>query len=275
MKRRIKEMIKEGRKMEKFLNHTFVICAYKVSPYLEECIKSILAQSVQSNVLMVTSTPNEHIEKLAKKYNIKLIINKGKSGIGPDWNFGVSNTNTDYVTVAHQDDIYNSDYLENIVEKINKKKDFVIAFSDYNELKNGEVIPLTINLKIKKILLKPLKINNKSRFLKRIALRFGSSICCPSVTLNTRILGKTPYKTELKCNLDWDTWYECTKYKGRFMYIDKPLMKHRIHEQSETSNLIENNVRIKEDYVMFCKFWPNWFARIIMKFYKKAINTNG
>ena len=42
MKRKIKEMIKEGRKMEKFLNHTFVICAYKVSPYLEECINGYI-----------------------------------------------------------------------------------------------------------------------------------------------------------------------------------------------------------------------------------------
>ena len=40
-------------------NHTFVICAYKESPYLEECIQSLQAQTVSSQILMVTSTPNE------------------------------------------------------------------------------------------------------------------------------------------------------------------------------------------------------------------------
>ncbi|MEI3394177.1 MAG: hypothetical protein V8R82_00350 [Clostridia bacterium] len=55
---------------------------------------------------MCTSTPNEYIKNMAQKHNIPLYINEGKSGIGQDWNFGVRKTTTDYVTVAHQDDIY-------------------------------------------------------------------------------------------------------------------------------------------------------------------------
>ena len=39
--------------------HTFAVCAYKESPYLEECIQSVQNQTVQSKVIMTTSTPNE------------------------------------------------------------------------------------------------------------------------------------------------------------------------------------------------------------------------
>lgn len=260
--------------MKEYKNHTFAICAYKESQYLEECIKSLQNQTIKSNIIMATSTPNDHIKNLAEKYNIELFINDGEKGIGQDWNFAVSKTNTDYVTVAHQDDIYNPDYLEEIVKYLNKNKDFVIAFSDYREIKNGETIKLTKNLKIKKVLLFPLKIFKKSRFIKRRVLSLGSSICCPSVTVNTRITGKRPYKTDLKCNLDWDTWFEMTKYNEKFLYINKELMKHRIHENSETSNSIENNVRLEEDLLMLNKFWPKPIAKFIMKFYKKAIETN-
>ena len=56
--------------MREFKNHTFVICAYKESQYLEECIKSVLNQNVKSNVIISTSTPNEYINNLAKKYDI-------------------------------------------------------------------------------------------------------------------------------------------------------------------------------------------------------------
>lgn len=261
--------------MKEYKNHTFAICAYKESQYLEECIKSLQSQTVKSNIIMATSTPNNHIKKLAEKYKIELFINDGEKGIGQDWNFAVSKTQTDYVTVAHQDDIYCENYLEEIVNKLEKGKDFVIAFSDYNEIKNGETIPLTTNLKIKKILQFPLKINNKSKIFKKFSLAFGSSICCPAVTVNTSVLGKKPYKTELKCDLDWDSWYEFSKIKGRFLYISKPLMKHRIHEESETSNLIENNIRLEEDLLMFKKFWPEWMAKLLMKKYKNAIKTNG
>lgn len=260
--------------MKEFQNHTFIICAYKQSQYLEDCIKSVLSQRVKSNVIMSTSTPNKYINDLADKYKIKLFINNGESGIGKDWNYGISQTKTDYVTIAHQDDIYKENYLEEIVKNIEKGNDFVIAFTDYREIKNGKEIPLTTNLKIKKILLFPLRIFRKSRFMKRRVLSFGSSICCPSVTVNTKITGKNPYKTDLKCDLDWDTWDEMTKYDAKFLYIPKELMQHRIHEDSETSNLIENNVRLEEDLLMLKRYWPKSIAKFIMKFYKKAVDTN-
>ena len=223
---------------------------------------------------MSTSTPNEYINKLAEKYGIELYINTGERGIGQDWNYGISNVKTDYVTVAHQDDIYKDNYLEEIVNYLEKGKDFVIAFTDYREIKNGEEIPLTKNLKIKKILLFPLRFFKKSKFIKRRVLSLGSPICCPSVTVNKKITGENPYKTELKCDLDWDTWDKMTKYKGKFLYIPKELMCHRIHEESETSNLIENNIRLEEDLLMLKRYWPNPIAKFIMKFYKKAVKTN-
>ena len=260
--------------MKEFKNHTFVICAYKESQYLEECIKSVLNQTVKSNIIMSTSTPNDYIKGMAEKYNIPLYINEGEKGIGQDWNFGVSKATTDYVTVAHQDDIYKEKYLEEIVNNLEKGKDFVIAITKYTEIKNGEEIPLNINLKIKEILLFPLKFFNSSKFWKKFSLAFGNSISCPTVTVNRKIVGKTPYVTKLKCSLDWNTWLELTKYKGRYLYIPKYLMSHRIHEDSETTSLIENNVRLEEDYIMFKKLWPDCIAKLLMKFYKNSVKTN-
>ncbi|MBR0351172.1 MAG: glycosyltransferase family 2 protein [Clostridia bacterium] len=260
--------------MPEFNNHTFVVCAYKESKYLEECIKSLENQSVKSNIIIATSTPNTFIKEIAKKHNLELFINEGESGIGQDWNFGVSKAKTKYVTVAHQDDIYNTNYLEEIVNEINKNKDFIIAFGDYREIKNGEIVPLTKNLKIKKFLLSKLKKDGNSKKAKMFALKFGSAICCPCVTINTHITGKKPYKIDLKCDLDWDTWYDFAQKNYAFLYINKEIMLHRIHEDSETSNLIQNNVRLEEDFTMFKKFWPTPIAKFLMKFYKSAVKTN-
>ncbi len=47
--------------------HTFVVCAYKESKYLEECIMSLVNQEVKSHIIMVTSTPNEYISSMAEK----------------------------------------------------------------------------------------------------------------------------------------------------------------------------------------------------------------
>ena len=50
--------------------HTFAICAYKESSFLEECIKSLKNQSIQSEIFIITSTPNSYIDRTAEKYGI-------------------------------------------------------------------------------------------------------------------------------------------------------------------------------------------------------------
>ena len=74
--------MKKDEVMKEFAKqHTFVICAYKESPYLEECILSLKNQTQESRILMITSTPNAHITSLADKYQISLLVNEGEGGI--------------------------------------------------------------------------------------------------------------------------------------------------------------------------------------------------
>ncbi len=56
-------------------NHTFVVCAYKESEYLKECIESLLAQTVKSRIVIATSTPNEHIRSIACRYRLDVCVN--------------------------------------------------------------------------------------------------------------------------------------------------------------------------------------------------------
>ena len=53
-------------------NHTFAICAYKESPFLEECIQSLLGQTIPSTIIIVTSTDNAYIQNMAEKYHLEL-----------------------------------------------------------------------------------------------------------------------------------------------------------------------------------------------------------
>ena len=95
-------------------NHTFAICAYKESAYLEKCIKSLKNQTIKSNIILVTSTPNDFLEEISKKYNLPYFINKGEKGITQDWNYAYKMADTELVTIAHQDDVYLPEYAEHI-----------------------------------------------------------------------------------------------------------------------------------------------------------------
>lgn len=261
---------------EKKVVHTFVICAYKESPFLEECIISLKRQTVSSAIIMITSTPNEYITKLAEKYQIDLFVNGGEKGIVQDWNFGYSKCETSYITIAHQDDIYFPEYAEHAVKALENSKHPLIYFSDYCEIRNGEQVVENNLLKIKRLLLFPLrfKVLHGNRFVRRRSLSLGNGICCPAVTFAKCNLPNPVFSVHFRSDEDWEAWEKISKLKGEFIYDASIQVGHRIHKESETSIIIGESIRKKEDFEMFCKFWPKWFARILLMFYSKSEKSN-
>ena len=253
-------------------HHTFVICAYKESPYLEECIQSLKSQTVKSEIIMVTSTPCDYISDMAGKYNIPLYINEGESGITQDWNFGLSKVKTKLATIAHQDDVYVSEYTEVFLKSLKGSSKPIIIFSDYGEIRDGKKTTDVQMLKIKRIMLLPItpRIFRGSRFMRRRVLSMGDPICCPSVMFAMRNLEQPVFRNHFVCCEDWEAWEKLSRKKGDFIYIPKPLMYHRIHEESTTTKSLEAGGRIAENYEMFCKFWPAPIARLINKYYTKS-----
>lgn len=258
--------------------HTFVVLAYKESNYLETCIKSVLNQEYKSNVVIATSTPNDYIYDLACKYNLEVIVNDSqKHGIGYDFDFARTCVTSDLVTIAHQDDIYEYGYSNEIIQAYKKNPNSVILFTDYFEVRNHKKVYSNTNLKIKRFLLTPLKVSNLTslKLFKRSVLAFGNSICCPAVTFcNKNITLKKIFESDLKCNVDWLAWERVSREKGPFIFVSKPLMGHRIHEESTTTSIIEGNIRTKEDLFMFRKFWPELIAKFLTNLYAYSEKSN-
>lgn len=256
--------------------HTFAVCAYKESEYLEECVKSLLMQRLPSNILLTTSTPNQHIKRIAEKYKLPLFINEGEGGIARDWNFAYHQAGTPYVTLAHQDDIYHPDYTLHVKKAMEKKKYPLIFFCNYFELRDGEYVKNNTLLKVKRMLSAPLKVGalQNSRLLRRRLLGLGNYICCPSVTYAKRNLPQTIFKTGFRSNVDWEAWEKISRLEGSFVYDKGYLMAHRIHEESETSSVINGTGRREEDLEMLGRFWPERVAKIIERAYGAGEKSN-
>lgn len=272
MIRHMKRVLTKSELKELAKKHTFVICAYMESEYLEDCIKTLLNQAVPTNYLMVTSTPNKHIELLAKKYKIPYIVRKGVPDIQDDWNFAYNQAKTELVTIAHQDDLYDLEYTRYILANYDKR--VLMYNTDYVPYKNGADYSDS-NSKIKRVLkfFTKYKFFARFRFFKVMSLAFGNSINCPSVTYNKRLLGDTIFTSKLKFSLDWDTFLKIARKKGISLYIPYRLVRYRIHDGATTKEFILNNKRQEEDITMFCKIWPKWIAKIIMKVYIKSYDT--
>lgn len=256
--------------------HTFAICAYKESPYLEKCILSLKKQEDTSDIIMTTSTDNEHIRSLSAKYDIQLFINDGVSSITKDWNFALSQVKTKYATIAHQDDIYSKDYAKSVLEALDESPKPLIAFTDYFEIKGNERIKVNAMLTIKRVLLLPMRIRSagRNKLIRRRCLSLGDPICCPSVTFCMENIPQPLFQHHYRSGEDWEAWELLSRLDGEFVYINKMLMGHRIHEESETSKIIADGQRVQENYEMFCKFWPKPIAKTINRFYTKSEDLN-
>ena len=119
-------------------NHTFVICAYKESEFLDDTVSRLASQTVQSRVLISTSTPNDTITGVAKKYDLEVRVNPVGGTSARDWNFAYAQAETDFVTLAHQDDVYEPDFAKKTIEALGKSKDPLLAFTDYYEIRHAE-----------------------------------------------------------------------------------------------------------------------------------------
>lgn len=256
--------------------HTYVVCAYRESKYLEKCVCSVLNQKVKSTVIISTGTPNNHITSIAQKYGLQVFVNDKPSSIASDWNFAISCADTELVTLAHQDDIYEPEYSEKIAKAYRRAKDPIIVFSDYCELRGKKKVESNQLLKIKRIMLFPLRFSMlwKSRFVRRRILSFGSAICCPAVTLVKSRMPVPLFENNMKSNIDWQAWELLSRKEGSFVYVSEPLMMHRIHEESTTSAMLEDNARKEEDLMVFKNFWPEWIARLIEKVYQLGEKSN-
>lgn len=271
------ELQKRWEVLRTVMDHTFAICAYGKSPYLRECIESVLSQSgAASEVFVATSTPSTWLEDVVRPYDLPLYVNPGVGGIGPDWNFAYSKAHGKFVTIAHQDDLYCEGYAADAVSRLSAARSPLMYFCNYGELRNGVRIDTNLNLRIKRILLAPLKVRRLSSgtFAKRFSLAFGNAICCPAVCFNREILTEPPFRTDMKNALDWDLWERLSKESGAFCYSPRILMYHRIHEESATTENISDNVRADEDIKMLERFWPSPIARIINRAYSHSMDSN-
>ena len=258
--------------------HSFVISAWKESPYIEDTVKSLLAQTVPSDVIIATSSPNEFLKNLCTRYNIKYIVNPDAfmADSAVNWSFAYSVAKTKYVTLAHQDDIYLPDYTEKMLAAAEKKKDVVMAFSRCSNYCNGKRVNFHLLLFIKDILLLPYFLKNAiySKKIRFFAFSLGNPVCCPTVMFNKELIGNFYFDPQVKVNLDWDAWLRLTRLKGAFLFVPHSTLLRRIHEESGTTITYNDGSRGIDDFNFFCKFWPRPIAWLLNKLYSLARYLN-
>ena len=259
-------------------DHTFAVCAYKENPYLESTVQSLLNQSMASSVIISTSTPNAYIETVAQKLDVPMVVNPNPHYAGDDWNYAYDAADTPLVTVAHQDDYYESGFAAAILGAANQydADELQVLFTDYYEIRDGERVDSNMLLAIKRMMNSPFKhaALNGSRFVKKRVLSFGNPVCCPAMTMVKRNLGPSVFDTTLRDSCDYKTLVELAFRGGRFVYVPQRLVGHRIYAGSATSKNLGEGIRQPENVEIMSMLWPPSVARAIARVYALSEKSN-
>ncbi len=247
------------------MKHTFVILAYNISDDLEECIKSVINQSVKSNIVIATSTPNDYIIDLASEYSLGVMVNKAKSNKGRDYNFAIKSFDTELVTIAHQDDLYDRNYTKEIKKCYKKNKDATIIFTDNYEIHGDKKIKKSKKLFWIRYYLFPLRFSlfQNKKFFKLRSLRRDKYICTSSITFVKKNIDVDIFPTNLKYDNDWQGLIDLAKKNTKFVYLKEKLVGYRVEEKEE------NKAKDKEDEKILRCMYPNWYYEKIVKKRKK------
>jgi glycosyltransferase involved in cell wall biosynthesis len=126
------------------LNNFFsvIIPTYNSKNYICETIDSVISQSYNFfEILLIDDFSNDEIElEINSRYsnsNVKLFVNKTKSGPNYSRNFGLSQAKGDYIIFLDSDDFLNKDALKILNEKLSHSNyDFIYFGFEFVSEKN-------------------------------------------------------------------------------------------------------------------------------------------
>jgi glycosyltransferase involved in cell wall biosynthesis len=251
-------------------DHSFVALAYRDSPFLADCLRSLRRQALPSRIVVATSTPSDYIAGAARNAGAELAVNAERRGIASDWNFGLQTAGTRFVTLAHQDDLYHPEFLARTMTAFERHPAGALCFTGWREVSDAGV-PRRSKLTLAKDLIRAVTIGSRQVVSGRrlgLYLSFGNPLPCSSVTFDLSRLPGFAFEEGLASNLDWEAWWRLYRAGKVFLHCREPLVGRRYNDLTETARLIRDGRRRQEDLEMFEAIWPRLIGRTIAYLYQ-------
>ena len=220
---------------------------YNAEKYIGTAIESILNQTYKKfefiiiNDASVDSTLSLIGDYIKRDKRISLIHNKENLGVTKSLNRGIRRANGQYIARMDADDWSYPDRLKLQVDLMERRPDVVVSGS-YIEICDKD-------LKTKYI--RKYQLNDES--IRRHIFRY-SPFAHPATIWRGDVIKKEHYDERIKISQDYELYFRVGKM-GKFMNLDKPLLKLRMHEASISATKSDfqliNAVLIRLSAVLF------------------------
>lgn len=209
--------------------------AYNAQLYLSLAIKSILAQTYKNfKFIIVDDASTDRTSKILQEFKVEdkritVIRNKTNLGVTKSLNIGVAKAAGKYIVRMDADDWSYPDRFKLQVELMEKHPEVIVSGS-YVEVCNS-------NLKVEYVR----KYHLNDAAIRKHIFRY-SPFAHPATIWRTNILKKERYNEMLTTCQDYELYFRVGKF-GKFMNLDKPLLKLRLHDRS--MSVLQNDLQWK------------------------------
>ena len=253
---------------------SIVIPAFNGEKFIEETINSVLRQTRQPDefiILIDKSTDNtENICKRFDKSNVKILHNKLPSGFVDAWNRSIKACSSDYISILHQDDLLEPDFLFHVEKGLLKHPEagHLYCKCDYID-EHGKHYKGTA----------PLGHFNNKHFFKIIdGLTYAENYLfnrphrCPGVVTKRDLFSLCPYR-KVGLIADDDFFLRIGKYT-KVVEIDAQLASFRHHPYSATRKYEDLSYTMATNWYNLYKEFKkdHFFNDAIIKYIYRIIN---
>ena len=217
--------------------------------YVHECIESVQNQSYKNiEHILINDCSPENFEEIREKYqnyeNIKILEMPENGGSSKARNFGIKNSEGDYILVLDSDDLIHPNCIQIFLETMNKKQNYILFTNLLRFFEKKENLDNKINLIEKRYVLKDRKLKNDNR-------RYRSNMFSNSIFFHKNVWNVVGgYDENIRGEEDWHYCLDAYLKGIKFFVIDKFLTYYRWTKSNKTLNrTIEQRKELTEYFI--------------------------
>ena len=225
--------------MQKEPSVSVIIANYNYARYLSDCINSVLAQSYKNIEIYISDNAStdmswEVINSFDKKYPGKFSIAKNNRNKGAQFNYRTwfSQISSDYRITLTSDDILDVNFVKRSVELLEKHRECAFLITHHSSVaENGTLSTL-----------KPFFNQSCILFPPGLSLLYMVASVNPTLSQVVYRVPRTPYDQRVPLSEEgpYREFFRARvndfllSLHNPVIYLDEPLIKHRIHNQMHT-----------------------------------------
>jgi GT2 family glycosyltransferase len=229
---------------------TLAIPCRNAGRHLRPLLQSLLAQTRQDfELLLVDDASSDGSIELAREVageRVQVHRNAAPLGIGGNWNRCVELARAPFVCLAHQDDVYEPEYVARMLAALDARPDAGMAHCRAAAIDaDGRAMPSAAE-RFKAHFWRQSPGKDRAAHYER--LWRGNFIVCPSMCFRTDALRVTgPFRTDLCFALDWEYSFRLLRAGFGIVDVHEVLLHYRRHDGAATAAANRTRTRLHEE----------------------------